>query len=194
MPGIYEIKNAVNNKKYIGMSKNIKKRWQKHKNMLKKNKHINKHLQNAYNKYGKEFFKFSVLEKVSNVDVLVEKEAFYIKKYNTCDRKQGYNFINYDKNYKAITHDETKEKLSKLNTGKNNPMYGRKLSKAVRKKLAEFSTGENNSQSKLSKSQVMQIRTLFNLGKHSRKQLANEFSISYSTIKDIINRKTWVHI
>lgn len=60
--GIYYIINIVNNKKYIGSSFDIKKRISKHFRQLSKNKHINKHLQNAYNFYGKENFSFEIVE------------------------------------------------------------------------------------------------------------------------------------
>jgi predicted GIY-YIG superfamily endonuclease len=48
--GVYEIKNTLNNKRYIGSSVNIQKRWYAHKRMLNLNTHPNKHLQAAWNK------------------------------------------------------------------------------------------------------------------------------------------------
>lgn len=50
--GIYKILNIKNGKFYIGSSNNIKVRWSQHKTLLKNNKHENKYLQNAWNKYG----------------------------------------------------------------------------------------------------------------------------------------------
>ncbi|MEG7697747.1 GIY-YIG nuclease family protein, partial [Listeria monocytogenes] len=52
-PGIYFIKNTINNKMYIGSSTmKIYKRVQHHYSELKRDNHKNKHLQNAWNKYG----------------------------------------------------------------------------------------------------------------------------------------------
>lgn len=45
--GIYQIENKINSKVYIGSSNNIKRRWQKHKALLRHNKHPNSHLQAA---------------------------------------------------------------------------------------------------------------------------------------------------
>ena len=56
--GIYQIKNIINNKSYIGQSTDINKRIAKHKASLRHNKHNNSHLQNAYNKYGEDKFVF----------------------------------------------------------------------------------------------------------------------------------------
>ena len=55
--GIYCIINIQNGKKYIGSSKNIRKRAE-----LRHNNHDNQHLQNAWNKYGEEKFDFYVIE------------------------------------------------------------------------------------------------------------------------------------
>ena len=52
--GIYCIINKINNKIYIGQSKNLLKRRKEHKKGLKFGTHHNDHLQKAYNNYGKE--------------------------------------------------------------------------------------------------------------------------------------------
>ena len=59
--GIYKITNKIDGKCYIGQSSNIKKRFKDHRYDLKYNKHDNPYLQNAYNKYGKDNFKFEIL-------------------------------------------------------------------------------------------------------------------------------------
>jgi group I intron endonuclease len=67
--GIYQITCTANGKKYIGSSLSIERRFTHHKTQLKYNKHINNHLQNAWNKYGKDSFVFEILEKVENATV-----------------------------------------------------------------------------------------------------------------------------
>jgi len=59
--GIYMITNVVNNKRYIGQSKNISNRKIHHFSRLRGNAHYNKYLQKAFNKYGENNFIFSVL-------------------------------------------------------------------------------------------------------------------------------------
>ena len=41
--GVYEIRNTVNNKVYIGSSKNIYDRWRQHIRLLEKNSHGGKY-------------------------------------------------------------------------------------------------------------------------------------------------------
>lgn len=56
--GIYCIENKINNKKYIGMSRDIKRRWSEHKTELNTHTHVNQYLQSSWGKYGKDNFDF----------------------------------------------------------------------------------------------------------------------------------------
>lgn len=89
--GIYQIKNVVNNKFYIGSSNNIPIRWRQHKNHLNKNKHYNKYLQNSWNKYGQENFKFEIIELVDDEDLLFSAEQKWMNKTKSYDGNIGYN-------------------------------------------------------------------------------------------------------
>ena len=82
MVGIYEIINIINNKKYIGQSIEIKRRWNDHKSELRRNSHHNIYLQKSWNKYGEENFKFEVIESNKNftTEDLNELEIYYIDK------------------------------------------------------------------------------------------------------------------
>ena len=51
---IYKITNQINNKCYIGQTKDYKQRFADHRRKLRKNKHENQHLQCAWNKYKEE--------------------------------------------------------------------------------------------------------------------------------------------
>lgn len=78
--GIYEIRNTKNGKVYIGSSVNIEKRWYDHSRNLEQGIHQNSYLQRSYNKWGKDAYKFTVLEECSK-DKRFEKEQFYIDKF-----------------------------------------------------------------------------------------------------------------
>ena len=77
MVGIYQIKNQVNNKIYIGSSVNIKQRIAKHYALLRHDRHNNEHLQNAWSKYGEKNFSWSIIELCSE-DLLLDLEQWYI--------------------------------------------------------------------------------------------------------------------
>jgi group I intron endonuclease len=59
--GIYRIRCEPTQKAYIGRASYITARLATHRWHLRRNKHDNKHLQNAWNKYGEEAFTFEVL-------------------------------------------------------------------------------------------------------------------------------------
>lgn len=78
--GVYVIKNLVNNKVYVGSSKNLYARELEHFRNLKNNKHENKHLQRAYNKYGRDNFAFEVIEFCKEEERFLLEQK-YIDKY-----------------------------------------------------------------------------------------------------------------
>ena len=89
--GIYKITDLINNKCYIGQSRNIESRIKKHFSNLEKNIHHSKYLQEDFNKYGKENFSIEILETINDLDLLLIVEDFYIKKFHAYGC--GYNMI-----------------------------------------------------------------------------------------------------
>jgi group I intron endonuclease len=105
--GIYQIRNLINNKLYIGSSKNIYFRTRRHLADLRNNQHKNQHLQNSFNKYEEENFEFTILE-VCEKDLLLERENYWM---NTLNPK--YNKVSYKDNLRVEISESTKLKISK---------------------------------------------------------------------------------
>ena len=78
--GIYEIRNIINNKSYIGSSKNLNHRRSTHFYDLRNSKHKNPHLQRSFNKHGENNFIFSILEECRLED-LINREQYYLNTY-----------------------------------------------------------------------------------------------------------------
>jgi group I intron endonuclease len=138
--GIYSIENKINKNKYIGKSIEPNNRWYKHISKLRNNNHENQYLQNAWNKYGEENFKFCIIEECEKL-YLSEREIYYIKKLNT-KRPNGYNLTDGgDGLLGRKVSKKTREKMSKkrkirLSNPKNHPMYGKKHSEKAKKKMS----------------------------------------------------------
>lgn len=86
--GIYEIKNTINNKRYIGSSIDLKKREKVHFKELEKGSHHSIKLQTDYLAFNKKDFIFTVLENCKQ-SVLKVREQFYIERFNSYNN--GYN-------------------------------------------------------------------------------------------------------
>ena len=112
--GIYRVFNNSSNKSYIGSSNNVYRRKKEHVNQLLKNKHDNKYLQYAWNKYGRLNFKFQILERNIPTDKLTERELYWIKKYDTLNRDYGYNLAIPDPKCQHKHSEETKELNKRL--------------------------------------------------------------------------------
>lgn len=89
--GLYEIYNRINGKRYIGQSVRVRTRLLRHINLLNKNEHPNKHLQSSWNYYGTDYFNFRVLE-YCDLEILDQKEDYYIAKYKSNDSQFGFNY------------------------------------------------------------------------------------------------------
>ncbi len=128
--GIYEIKNTLNNHRYIGSSVDIKNRWSFHKYCLKRDKHHSSYLQNAWNKYGKKHFEFNILEVCEPIkDTILAIEQKYL------DLKPEYNILCTARGrYGFKVSDETIKVLREKNLGENNPRWGVKESQETRDK------------------------------------------------------------
>ena len=74
--GIYIITNIFNGNRYIGSSLNLYDRLHSHLSLLTNDKHTNSHLQNAWNKYGKENFIFGILKYSKDEEVLNDEQLF----------------------------------------------------------------------------------------------------------------------
>lgn len=88
--GIYCIENTINSKKYIGLSRDINRRWIEHRSELNRGDHVNQYLQSAWNKYGEDAFKFYVVE-LCVPENLSDRECYYIGEYHTLSHEDGYN-------------------------------------------------------------------------------------------------------
>ena len=135
MQGIYEIRNNLNGKVYVGSSIDIERRWTEHRRALRNGQHQNVHLQRSWAKYGEDAFVFSILELVES-DTLVSTEQRYLDDYFGDD---CYNMgQSAAAPMRGRTHTgQARRKMSKA--GK-----GRKFSKEHKRKISEAMMGELN--------------------------------------------------
>ena len=104
---IYEIKNIINNKRYIGYTKDIEVRKKRHFKELHANKHHSILLQRAYNKYGPDCWEFNIITTFIEKDCALAWEYILINddfdnNYNTSRVAEGGDKISYHPNRENI--------------------------------------------------------------------------------------------
>ena len=135
LSGIYIITNVVNGKCYIGSSVNVYLRLMQHKSELLAGKHVNRHLQNSFNKHCIDNFKVEILE-FCDRDALLEKENSYLSEYSN-----KYNIrVVADDNRGLSPSVESNIKRSNTLKGRR-PKNLLDIQKVRRRKLAEYLNG-----------------------------------------------------
>lgn len=141
--GIYKIENTVNGKVYIGSSKYVKGRIEWHERELNKKTHGNSYLQKTWDKYGKNCFKFEVIENCS-IDLLIEREQYWMDYYQSYDSGRGYNLVPKAGSNLGFRHSEKSKKKMSLSLTGNTCRLGTKASEETRKKLSIVAIGNKN--------------------------------------------------
>ena len=112
--GIYKIINVINNKFYVGSAVDFTARKRRHWWALRSQRHANKHLQAAWNKYGEEAFTFVIVEELElGIDILAA-ETVWLKEH--VGKEHCYNL-----GTEAIA-------FTRGWYGEKNPMWGKKFS------------------------------------------------------------------
>ena len=167
LPGIYQLRNTSNNKRYIGLSNNVRRRKEYHYGRLRKQRHDNTYLQRAWD-IDPSAFVFEVIE-YCDVGQLEDREIYWIAHFDTTNRDYGYNILSggnhlvgesaswWGRKHTAETKakmsesastrpsnrlpksPEFVEHLKELFSGENNPFYGRKHSHETLRIMSEKS-------------------------------------------------------
>lgn len=182
--GIYIIFNIENKKIYFGSSKDLYSRERSHFNNLKANRHCNKKLQNDFNKYGEESFKFYIIKYVENdKQKLFKEEQFFLDLFLNNKPELLYNIEPIAGSTRLRQHDiETRKKMSKSHTGIKVKIK-RIVSEETKKKLSIINKGK-----KLSKETCEKI-SIAHKGKSKPKPKGEESWMSKLTEEDVRNIK-----
>ena len=139
LSGIYRIKNIITNDCYVGSSVNIERRWKQHHRRLKKNTHDNQYMQNAYNKYGTDAFKYEILE-ICPAELILEREQ---ERLNS--KSYAYNICTVAGSTAGrVLSAEHKARISAANKGKTSHRSGQKISAEHKAKIGAANKGKGS--------------------------------------------------
>lgn len=140
---IYKATNNVNNKVYIGIASNFKKRKRMHlwvaKNSQKEYTYFG-HFQRALRFYGSENFTWDILLEGETVNK--NDEIRLIAEHQSDNPEYGYNLTKGgDGNLGWVPSEETRKRISEANMG-NKSSVGRVMSEETRRKISNSKKGK----------------------------------------------------
>ena len=200
---IYKITCLSNNKIYIGQTTDYVNRINHHKNKLKRNCDDNPYLQEDYNKYGSQNFKYEIIEKCTKESLLI-RETYWINHYGGknnsslynmqdlegfnneyCISRQGSNNVMYHKTHSI----KVRHLLSDINKGKIlSKEHKNNISKGL--KLSNCHSEENNQKRRIALTNynedfIQKLRDEYILNPNYR-YLSRRYKISECSIRNLI--------
>lgn len=191
--GVYQIINKINNKSYIGVTKNFYNRFAQHKSSLLKNKHHSILLQRAVNKYGINNFELIILCRCP-IEYLNKLEQWFLKNI-----KPEYN-IHISSEY---TDNHTRKPLTKQHKENIKNTFTKERRLKIAEETKKRLTGKPKSEqcklniqlgvAKITPEQVLIIRQKYKEGV-KQVTLAKDFNLTKHAINKIVKRITWKNI
>ena len=179
--GIYCIRNLINGKRYIGSTKNFRKRLNMYKHKFKTNGLHNDYLHKSFEKYGLNNFSFELV-KTCNENQLLELENYYQEKFNTRNKSIGYNIAIPDR--PSEVSQETRDKISKAKKGCS---YSEEIKNTM--KLASLRYWKTK-QGKETRRKIVESRNEFNRNHPNRKNKMPENFRKMMAEKNLIKNKS----
>lgn len=169
--GIYQIRNMLNNKIYVGSAKNFKKRWREHRNGLNGRYHGNQYLQNSWNLYKDANFNFEIIEYIDDTDSLFLREKYWLERLNVTDDKNGYNIYPCPIGFMTGQYPEE-----------------------TRMKISKGVSGENNGRAILNNQKAWEIKMLINKTDLNVGEIAHYYNINTTIVADIKRGVRWKNV
>jgi group I intron endonuclease len=160
---IYVFTNKINGKKYVGQTINVNERYKQH---FKDAKHDNLLFHNALEKYVEEGFLFEVIEEDIPLDIVSEREKYWISELNS-KKPNGYNLTDGGEGTFGYKHtEESKKKMSSTKKG----VFTHFQSEETRKKISEANKG--NKPSEYCVQRVKEAKTGVPLSDETKKKIS----------------------
>jgi len=191
---IYKVTNLVNNKIYIGQTKNLKERQRTHlksANGTRSNMIFHK----AIRKYGIDNFKWEILYK--GEELIDEIEVYFIHYFNShCSNGYGYN-CSYGKSNKGFKHSEEYKLNLSIRMEGNTINLGRKRSPEEIERLRLYNLGSKRTEevkARMNKDKIKQFIYEFTnhdlIFKGTLYEFANTYNLDRSNLNKLVQGKS----
>ena len=188
--GVYLITNLITKQIYVGSTSNIggfKKRWREN---------YNTYLTNSFVKYGKENFKFEILE-ICEPQYCLAYEQVYLDYFKPWfETGNGYNFCKIAGSSLGVKHsEEAKKNMSEA--ARNKPKVKQETKEKIKKAISGLKRSDTSIRKMIAAKQNISKETkdkmsLSQIGKHHSKEAIKKMSLAKQNMS--INTKTKMSI
>lgn len=174
---IYRITNLLDNKVYIGQTKDPKGRWSRHKSDARLGKKRNWHLYDAMRKHGIDNFVFEIIAQTKIMAEVDQLETDLIDLYKSSDRDLGYNISAGGQTNKLVSV-ETREKMSKAAMGREPWNKNKPCSEETKSLLSQANIGNKFRLGVKTSDETKTLLSKINIGKKITKKTRRKMSQS----------------
>ena len=142
--GIYSITHVASGRTYIGKSANIENRFVAHRTMLKHGTHSNRLLRGDVERFGASAFVMTIVESIAedNEALLADMELRWTNAYMAMGL--SYN-LRRDTSDGMLAHESTRQLLSELFSGADNPNYANNWSDEQKETMSNIAKARHAS-------------------------------------------------
>ena len=150
---IYRVTNQKNGKIYIGQTRqSLEDRRADH--LRKAFTHSSQsHFHAALRKHGKDVFSWEAIETVETLQILNEREAFWINHYQSSNPDVGYNLTLGGG--QIVFHESVCQRISKNVSGSRNGNFGKPKSAETKAKMSAAQKGRKKTPEQIEKMRVV---------------------------------------
>lgn len=137
---LYKISDTLNNKVYIGQSKDDKHRWRQHVYFSKNPEKTGQYIHRAMAKYGVENFIFEIIAICKTQEDANETESLLIKQYESRNKDFGYNLMtggSYGGHSEETKQKQREATIKQIET-QGHPAAGRIVSQETRELMRKI--------------------------------------------------------
>lgn len=197
--GIYLITNKINGHMYVGQSTRIEDRFNEHR------QHHDLAIDKAILKYGSNNFTYDIIEELPNdINILHEREMYWIKFYNTYEDRKHYNLtpggegVGSGENHPCYIHldnntilEKARSGMSPIEIGKELGVKGHLISRRLQKMMSnnEYEEYKKNNykqdiQARITRSKEKNTSGYLNVCKYKRSDQDNSIIWQYKYYED----------
>lgn len=170
-PCVFRIVHIASDTSYIGSSAHPKQLWSIYRNGLVRGRHYNDPLQEDWNRFGADSFRFEVLEEVMDSSLLLAREQVYLDRRYALTGNHGYNIHSHSNGPTGMKYSQEKraKHSEAMRKRLEDPAFHERLRESNRNRV--WSPEARAKASEAARKQVCSDETRAKLSENMRKRM-----------------------